>query len=354
MSPFDGPPIPRRFNIVWPWHKGPAPGAFSIKVYDSAGNLIGQLGSGETKLAALDLREGDSYTVVIVTKNTSTKAGVPWPARLTLNVTATAGSTQLIPPNPSAADYAAGAEKTSSFTMPVPLGLGGATGQLAVTFTDPNGVSLGSGSLAISVATLPVVYGATVDIGLPASMVEGQTYSIPVTVTNSSTKGGTPWPATLSLAAMVTTPAGTLLSTNPASYSYAAAEGHSQNFSVAVPLGAGGAVLSFAVTVNDPNNAIAATLIKTITITTVPVSYSGTISVGTHSKYDLDGSGTADHNDLVLLEKVIANMWSDPAVVAAVSYWGSQAALLAACDLNGDGKVNAGDITAFTIATGIG
>jgi len=358
MSPFAGPPFPKKYGIVWPWNKGaPVPGAFTIEIVDnSTGKAVGKLASGEVKLASVNLIEGGTYSVQVTTKNTSTKAGTPWPATLSLTIAATAGSTQLIAPNPTAYNYAAGESKTTSFTLVVPLGLGAATGQLTANFTDPNGVSLGTGTLSLTVVAVPVGYGASVAISGPGTLMEGQNYTFQVAVTNSSAKGGQAWPAAMSLAVSASAGSTQLLYGSPASYSYAAGEGRGFTFTFAIPLGLGGSTCQIVATLTDPSGAAVpnAAVTQSPTIGTVPVSYAGTVGVaGQGSTLDLNGDGKADNLDLQLLQKMIAGMWTDPAVVAAIAYWGSQSKLLAAADFNGDGKFNAGDITSWEIKTGI-
>ena len=129
-----------------------------IEIYDSEGNPV-----PSNSPRALD--EGSSYTVRLTITNTSTKAGVPWDAILTVGIGAITSYTTLITAQEKAELFSA--EQTRSFDYPinVPLGSGGETGYISAWVDDPDGTTLASALEDITINEIPIDYGAVIVIG---------------------------------------------------------------------------------------------------------------------------------------------------------------------------------------------
>lgn len=167
MPPNQGPPLPQLLKIYWPWYKAttpPSEAGIHIQVYDAAGNLVGSLGNGMANLAALNLVEGADYTVKVSVTNTSTRAGLPSSANLTVHAFGTAGSNTLLADVPETASFAPGEARSFNYQMHVPIGSGGQTGSLTATVNDPNNASLATGTLAVNITAQAIQYGATISI----------------------------------------------------------------------------------------------------------------------------------------------------------------------------------------------
>ncbi|MBA7560641.1 hypothetical protein ES708_02270 [subsurface metagenome] len=114
---------------------------------------------------AVELIEGEIYTVKATTTNMSTKAGVPVAATLAVNITAVVDS-QTILDNSAVYGFAAGETQTFEFTMAVPMGAGGKAGAVVAEVLDPSGNKLADGSLDIDIAAVgPVILNGGFESG---------------------------------------------------------------------------------------------------------------------------------------------------------------------------------------------
>lgn len=138
-----------------------------IEVYDSEGRLV-------PRNSPMDLEEGKSYTVVLTVKNTSTRAGLPWAATLsvTIHAAVTYGYEQvatLIPITTRDESFTAGQTKTFSYTMTVPSineipQIEGSTGQIGASVQSPQGTTLATAYEPLTIKILEIIYGATIVI----------------------------------------------------------------------------------------------------------------------------------------------------------------------------------------------
>jgi len=124
---------------------------------------------GARGYSPVTLEEGGSYTVRLTITNATIKAvmpEVPWEA--TFNITIFAGTewTTLIPTQ-SRDEYFGPAEtRTFDYPMSVPLGTAGESGQIIATVRDPVGNEIASAIEPVTIAEVPIVYGATISIGV--------------------------------------------------------------------------------------------------------------------------------------------------------------------------------------------
>ena len=88
--------------------------------------------------------EGESYIIKVMITNRSTKGGVPRGATLDLRVRASGDGATFIPTTDKSASFAPGESKAFSYTMSIPMGLGGGSGVIDAVATSPLGGILGS------------------------------------------------------------------------------------------------------------------------------------------------------------------------------------------------------------------
>lgn len=130
-----------------------------IEILDSQGNLV-------PHNSPAVLTEGESYTMVVTVTNMSTKAGTPWQAVLTIDVSAAVDGSNLMPPSVDYEPFAAGATENFSYPLSVPLGYGGFAGSAVAIVRDPLGATLDTAIESLTIVELPIVYGAGIVIGL--------------------------------------------------------------------------------------------------------------------------------------------------------------------------------------------
>lgn len=137
----------------------PEVGGVTIQIFDKYGNPVP---SGSPAL----LTEGESYTMVVTVTNLSTKAGTPWEAMLTIDVSAGVDGLDIMTPSVKAEYF--DAEQTRSFSYPlsVPLGSGGLSGSASALVKDPTGVTLDSATEPLTIEEIPIIYGAGIVIGV--------------------------------------------------------------------------------------------------------------------------------------------------------------------------------------------
>ena len=102
------------------------------------------------------------YTVNVGLTNASSKAGIPWPAQLTMDIDVVGPRSYVA--ETRAADYAAGERKDFSFSFSIPLGDIG-NGTITVVVSDPSGVVLDSATMGFMIEEVPIDYGADIVIG---------------------------------------------------------------------------------------------------------------------------------------------------------------------------------------------
>ena len=135
------------------------PSGVTIVIYDEWGNPVP---SGSPSI----LTEGASYTMVVTVINQSTKAGTPWEATLTIDVSAVVEGSAIMIPSITDEFFAAGETKPFNYALSVPLGYGGFSGSAAAIVKDPTGVTLDSATEPLTVEEIPIVYGAGIVIGV--------------------------------------------------------------------------------------------------------------------------------------------------------------------------------------------
>ena len=121
--------------------------------------------------------------------------------------------------------------------------------------------------------------GLPVEGHSPKILTEGESYTVRVTVTNTSTKAGIPWEADLDVGVMATTTYHTLISATRDTYHFAAGQALALDYPMAVPLGSGEETGSVWARVFDPAGAVLAEADEPITIETVEVIYGATVVI---------------------------------------------------------------------------
>jgi len=137
----------------------PEEGGVTIVIYDQYGNPVP---SGSPSI----LTEGASYTMVVTVTNMSTKAGTPWEATLTIDVSAVVDGSAIMTPSVKAEYFAAGETKAFSYPLSVPLGYGGFSGSALALVKDPTGVTLDSATEPLTIEEIPIDYAAGIVIGV--------------------------------------------------------------------------------------------------------------------------------------------------------------------------------------------
>ena len=131
----------------------------TIVIYDEWGNPV------PTGSPAI-LQEGASYTMVVTVTNMSTKAGTPWEATLTIDVSAVVDGSAIMTPSVSAEYFTAGQTRAFSYALSVPLGYGGFSGSALALVKDPTGVTLDSATEPLTIEEIPIDYAAGIVIGV--------------------------------------------------------------------------------------------------------------------------------------------------------------------------------------------
>lgn len=112
------------------------------------------------------LEEGESYTVRLTVTNLTAKAGQPWEATLEVVVFAGTDFRTLIPTTASSEYFTAEQTRVFDYPISVPLGAGGEPGNIVAVVNDPAGIELASATEYFSIATIEIIYGATITIGV--------------------------------------------------------------------------------------------------------------------------------------------------------------------------------------------
>ena len=161
------------------------------------------------------------------------------------------------------------------------LGLG-VLGALIYGLTRPKKEEIppGEGAASISISVLDA-QGNPVPHNSPTDFAEGAQYTIRLTVKNLSTKGGVAYAATLTVVLFAGTNELTFIPVSASSYTFAANETKTLDSIMVVPMGAGGQAGNIVANVNDPaGNTVAEAPVYYFNITTVPIIYGATITIG--------------------------------------------------------------------------
>lgn len=137
----------------------PEVGGVTIVIYDKYGNPVP---SGSPAI----LTEGESYSMVVTVTNMSTKAGTPWEATLTIDVSAGVDGVDIMTPSGTAEYFDAGQTRSFSYPLDVLLGYGGLSGNASALVKDPAGVTLDSATEPLTIEEVPIIYGAGITIGV--------------------------------------------------------------------------------------------------------------------------------------------------------------------------------------------
>ncbi|MHB8084338.1 MAG: hypothetical protein ACYDHZ_00735 [Dehalococcoidia bacterium] len=124
----------------------------------------------------------------------------------------------------------------------------------------------------------PVPVSALIGAGT-ANLTEGQSYTANVTITNASTKAGTPVDAVLVLAATIMAGSHNLITPWSQSPSFNAGESKSFSFPFSIPIGYGGLAGAVSITVKDPSGNSVAAGSESIAIASLPIDYNATITI---------------------------------------------------------------------------
>lgn len=135
------------------------PSGVTIVIYDEWGNPV------PTGSPAI-LQEGASYTMVVTVTNLSAKAGTPWEATLTIDVSAVVDGSAIMTPSVLAEYFGAGQTRSFNFALSVPLGYGGFSGSALALVKDPAGVTLDSATELLTIEEIPIDYAAGIVIGV--------------------------------------------------------------------------------------------------------------------------------------------------------------------------------------------
>lgn len=137
----------------------PEEGGVTIIIYDEWGNPV------PTNSPAI-LIEGAIYTMVVTITNMSFKAGEPWEATLTIDVTAIVDGSNLMTPSARNEYFSAGQVRSFSYSLNVPLGYGLLSGNAQALVKDPAGVTLDSATELLTIEEVLIDYGAGIVIGV--------------------------------------------------------------------------------------------------------------------------------------------------------------------------------------------
>lgn len=160
--------------------------------------------------------------------------------------------------------------------IPIGLGLGlvGAVGlyALAQAAPAPEGAK-------IKIEILDAE-GHPVPHNSPVSLLEGESYTVRLTITNLSTKAGEPWGTNLDVMITAFCDYTTLITITRATEYFAAGEAIIFDYPMAVPLGTGGQAGQIVVRVFDPEGNLVAEGIEPLTVETIEIIYGATIVIG--------------------------------------------------------------------------
>ncbi len=317
QSPFDGPPLSKFLNFLWPpfikniftktGTKLP-----TIEFYDENGNKLGGSLGGLSRLGLtgpVNMDENSNNTMRVKVVNTTTRGGVAAEATFSLTVSVGHDSTWYTPLQTVSVPLAASGEQTLDFAVAVPAAEGGKSATALAILKDPNGVELARSSVSLSILSPVIDAAVAISTIPPGPYLEGSTYQISVPVTNNTKSGlGVPLPASLYVYLKVASPTTVYLTPRaifPLPKTFAAGEKKTSGIGAfTVPVGAGG---------------------QTLTITALVAKAPFDL------KYDLNGDGVVDSADQALLSQIVAGTVTDPALVAKA-------------DFNGDGIISASDI----------
>lgn len=123
-------------------------------------------------------------------------------------------------------------------------------------------------------------YGNPVPSGSPAILREGEPYTMVVTVTNMTTKAGTPWEATLTIDIGAVVDGHTIMAPSVVDEYFSA--GQTKNFShaLSVPMGYGGFSGVAVAVVEDPAGVTLDSATEPLTIEMVAIDYAASIEIG--------------------------------------------------------------------------
>jgi len=114
----------------------------------------------------------------------------------------------------------------------------------------------------------------------PAELIEGESYTVRVTVTNRSTKAGMPWEATLEIVVQAATEWTTLIPVTATMQDFGAGQTRSFDYPMSVPVGTGGETGQIIALVNDPAGVELARAREDITIISIEIIYGATVTIG--------------------------------------------------------------------------
>ena len=166
----------------------------------------------------------------------------------------------------------------------------GAVGGLIYAFTRPKKEEIppvppppGEGGATIGITILDA-QGNPVPQNSPAALLEGQIYTVMLTITNTTTKAGQPWATPLQVSIFAGTNLSTFIPSQIASYNFGAGEIKILTFPLGIPVGTGGETGQVVARVFSPIDvgltSPLATDIEPITIGTIAIIYGATIVIG--------------------------------------------------------------------------
>jgi len=114
----------------------------------------------------------------------------------------------------------------------------------------------------------------------PFDLIEGETYTLNVHVTNQSTRAGEPCEATLTVRTTVNIPDdGFLIPPTTETYSFGPGELHTFSYTLSIPLGYGGLTGAIFAEVFDPDGNHIVTASELIRIIPVEINYAATVAL---------------------------------------------------------------------------
>ena len=131
--------------------------------------------------------------------------------------------------------------------------------------------------------------GNPVPTNSPANLIEGEDYTLRLTVTNTSTKLGTPWEATLWVRAQVATTQVNIFSYSTQEY-FLASQTRSFEYPFSVPEGIVGDTGLAIGQVDDPNQNLLANISQEIAILSAAIDYGAIVVIGV-PKYEIGELG---------------------------------------------------------------
>lgn len=114
----------------------------------------------------------------------------------------------------------------------------------------------------------------------PLELIEGESYTVRVTVTNLSTKAGEPWDAELEVVVHASTEWEALIPVTTSMEAFAAGQTLSFDYPMMVPLGVMGFSGQISATINDPAGIRLARVLEPFTIITIEIIYGATVVIG--------------------------------------------------------------------------